>query len=63
MKVGGLLTASAVAGALLLLLVSPGGTSAQTPETDICACTPGGYKFTFDFDLFCPPVNITRVRS
>jgi hypothetical protein len=25
-----------------------------------CACSPGSYKFTFDFSLTCPPVNITR---
>jgi hypothetical protein len=26
---------------------------------DDCACTPTTYEFVFDFDLFCPPVNIT----
>jgi hypothetical protein len=26
---------------------------------DICACSPSTYDFVFDFNLFCPPVNIT----
>ena len=25
-----------------------------------CACSPSEYKFTLDFSLVCPPVNITR---
>jgi hypothetical protein len=33
------------------------GVSGQ--DLDICACTPSSYEFVFDFNLFCPPVNIT----
>mmetsp|Transcript_34901 Transcript_34901/g.84443 ORF Transcript_34901/g.84443 Transcript_34901/m.84443 type:complete len:409 (-) Transcript_34901:210-1436(-) len=26
---------------------------------DVCSCAPSAYEFTFDFSLFCPPVNVT----
>lgn len=33
---------------------------AQVIGVDICACSSTTYEFTLDFDLTCPPVNITR---
>ena len=33
------------------------GASGQVNDT--CACSPSTYEFVFDFNLFCPPVNIT----
>jgi hypothetical protein len=34
-------------------------TGASGQENDDCACSPSTYEFVFDFNLFCPPVNIT----
>jgi hypothetical protein len=42
-----------------LLLASSTGASGQVIGVDVCACSPNTYEFTFDFSLFCPPVNIT----
>ena len=29
-------------------------------ESEDCFCSPGAYTFELDYDLTCPPVNITR---
>jgi hypothetical protein len=42
-------------GLLTTLLTGVSGQGQQ----DICACTPTSYEFVFDFNLSCPPVNIT----
>lgn len=47
-------------GSMGLLLASLGGASGQTIGEEICACSPSYYEFTLDFELFCPPVNITE---
>jgi hypothetical protein len=31
----------------------------QEIGTEICYCAPNSYKFTLEFSLTCPPVNIT----
>jgi hypothetical protein len=43
-------------GTFVLLTSLITGASGQA---NVCACTPSTYEFVFDFDLFCPPVNIT----
>lgn len=47
---------SSIALALLVLTTK---TASQEIGVEICACAPGSYEFFLDFDLFCPPVNIT----
>ena len=45
---------------LVLLLASAAGASGQNEILeDVCACSASTYEFTFDFSLYCPPVNIT----
>jgi hypothetical protein len=34
-------------------------TGASGQGSDVCVCAPSSYEFVFDFNLFCPPVNIT----
>ena len=34
--------------------------AAQQPDSSLCACSPSSYKFTLDFSLTCPPVNVTK---
>lgn len=48
--------------ALVLLLSTATSITGQDKEIgiDVCACAPGTYEFTFDFSLFCPPINITK---
>lgn len=41
--------------AIGITLTSLAGVSSQQT---ICSCSPSIYEFTFDFDLFCPPINI-----
>ena len=41
------------------VLASLALTTGQEIGTEICACSPRSYEFTFDFSLTCPPVNIT----
>ena len=45
----------------LFSLVSRGQEIDLGPEigTELCSCSPSTYEFTLDFDLSCPPVNIT----
>jgi hypothetical protein len=45
----------------LFSLVSRGQEIDSGPEigTELCSCSPSTYEFTLDFDLSCPPVNIT----
>lgn len=49
-----------ILGSLSLLLASFHGASGQTIGVELCACSPSYYEFTLNFDLFCPPVNITE---
>ena len=42
-----------------LLLTGASGQEIPVIGIDICACSPSNYEFVFNFDLFCPPVNIT----
>lgn len=46
--------------ASLLLMGFAMSASAQVLGQDVCACSPGSYEITFDFNLFCPPTNITE---
>lgn len=41
--------------ALLVLVFS----AAVCGQDEVCYCAPSVYEFTLDFDLTCPPVNIT----
>jgi hypothetical protein len=44
-----------------LLAATTAGVAGQNEVgEDICACSASTYEFTFDFSLFCPPVNITK---
>jgi hypothetical protein len=43
----------------LLVATTAGVTGQNEVGEDVCACSASSYEFTFDFSLFCPPVNIT----
>jgi hypothetical protein len=45
---------------LLVLLASVVRSRGQTIGVDLCSCAPSTYEFTLDFDLFCPPINVTQ---
>lgn len=49
---------AAASSAILILIVASTSTSSGQ-EIELCSCAPSTYEFTLDFDLFCPPVNIT----
>jgi hypothetical protein len=43
-----------------LLVATTAGVEGQNEVGEnVCACSASTYEFTFDFSLFCPPVNIT----
>jgi len=44
---------------LFLLWASVTGGASQIIGEEICSCAPNTYEFFLDFDLICPPVNIT----
>jgi len=43
---------------LVLLSLLTRSTTAQISGTELCACSPRVYEFTFDFSLECEPINV-----
>jgi len=46
-----------------VLLTRSLGADGQIIGEDMCACSPSTYEFTLDFDLSCPPMNITESNA
>jgi hypothetical protein len=50
---------AAIAAATILGLLVASAPIVSGQEIEVCSCAPSTYEFTFNFSLFCPPVNIT----